>query len=82
MDAPYCSLYLSFFSSLLAHLVIYPDPGVEVALLRGVLVRRRFQRRREEHFEALRAPSAAEEVKGKGHSAHFNTLLGSFCGLN
>ena len=44
------------FSSLLTHLVIYPDPGVKVALLRAVLVRRRLQRRREEHFEALQAP--------------------------
>ena len=50
----------------LAHLVIDPDSGVEVALLRAVPVRRRLQRRREEHFEALRATQRSTERKEGG----------------
>ena len=50
----------------LAHLVIDPDSGVEVALLRAVPVRRRLQRRREEHFEALRATQRSTERKEEG----------------
>ena len=50
----------------LAHLVIDPDSGVEVALLRAVPIRRRLQRRREEHFEALRATQRSTERKEGG----------------
>ena len=51
---------------LLAHLVIDSDSGVEVALLGAVPIRRRLQRRREEHFEALRATQRSTERKEGG----------------
>ena len=54
----------------LAHLVIDPDSGVEVALLRAVPVRRRLQRRREEHFEALRATQRSTERKEGGERSN------------
>ena len=61
----------------LAHLVIDPDSGVEVALLRAVPVRRRLQRRREEHFEALRATQRSTERKegGRGQTVSSTTNL-------